>query len=57
LNGIAQTDANDVPVDYSRAIDITSKPVVSIEVDLSLGGTMVVAPSVTNIIIFEVTIN
>jgi uncharacterized repeat protein (TIGR01451 family) len=57
LNGAAQTDANDVPVDYSRAIDILSKPVVSIEVDLSQGGTVSVAPGSTNVIIFEVTIN
>ncbi len=57
LNGVIQTDANDVPVDYSRAIDILSKPVVSIEVDLSQGGAMSVLPGVTNVIIFEVTIN
>jgi len=57
LNGVAQTDANDAPTDYSRAIDILSKPVVSIEVDLSQGGTVSVAPGVTNVIIFEVTIN
>lgn len=57
LNGSAQTDANDVPVDYSRAIDILSKPVISIEVDLSLGGLVSVAPGITNVIIFEVTIN
>ncbi len=57
LNGAAQTDVNDAPVDYSRAIDILSKPVVSVEVDLSQGGTVSVAPGVTNAIIFEVTIN
>lgn len=57
LNAVAQTDANDAPVDYSRAIDILLKPVVSIEVDLSQGGTISVAPGVTNVIIFEVTIN
>jgi uncharacterized repeat protein (TIGR01451 family) len=57
LNGIVQTDANDVPTDYSRAIDILSKPVVSIEVDLSRGGSVSVAPGETNIIIFEVTID
>lgn len=57
LNGVAQTDANDAPVDYSRAIDILLKPVVSIEVDLSQGGTVSVAPGVTNVIIFEVTID
>jgi uncharacterized repeat protein (TIGR01451 family) len=57
LNGVAQTDADDAPVDYSRAIDILAKPVVSIEVDLSQGGTVSVAPGVTNVIIFEVTID
>jgi len=57
LNGAAQTDANDAPVDYSRAIDILSKPVASIEVDLSQGGSVSVAPSTTNVIIFEVTID
>ncbi len=57
LNGAAQTDANDAPADYSRAIDILSKPVVSIEVDLSQGGTVFVAPGITNVIIFEVTID
>lgn len=57
LNAVAQTDANDAPVDYSRAIDILLKPVVSIEVDLSQGGTVSVAPGVTNVIIFEVTID
>ena len=57
LNGATQTDANDAPVDYSRAIDILSKPVVSIEVDLSQGGLVPVAPGATNVTIFEVTIN
>ena len=57
LNGISQTDANDAPADYSRAIDILSLPVVSVEVDLSQGGTVSVAPGVTNVIIFEVTID
>jgi len=57
LNGVAQTDANDSPIDYSRAIDILSKPVISIEVDLSQGGSASVAPGTTNIIIFEVTID
>jgi uncharacterized repeat protein (TIGR01451 family) len=57
LNAVLQTDADDAPVDYSRAIDISSKPVVSIEVDLSQGGTVSVAPGATNVIIFEVTIN
>lgn len=57
LNGVTQTDANDAPIDYSRAIDILSKPVVSIEVDLSQGGTVSVAPGTTNVIIFEVTID
>lgn len=57
LNGAAQTDGNDAPTDYSRAIDILSKPVVSIEVDLSQGGAVSVAPGVTNVIIFEVTID
>ncbi len=57
LNAVAQTDAADAPTDYSRAIDILSKPVTSIEVDLSQGGTVSVAPGVTNVIIFEVTID
>ncbi len=57
LNAVAQTDANDAPADYARAIDILLKPVVSIEVDLSQGGTVSVAPGVTNVIIFEVTID
>lgn len=57
LNGIAQSDANDAPADYSHAIDIQNKPVLSIEVDLSQGGTVPVAPGVTNVIIFEVTID
>ena len=57
LNGAAQTDVNDAPLDYSRAIDILSKPVVSIEVDLSQGGAVSVAPGVPNVIIFEVTID
>jgi len=57
LNTVAQTDANDAPVDYSRANDILSKPVVSIEVDLSQGGTVSVVPGATNVIIFEVTID
>jgi len=57
LNGAAQTDANDAPFDYSHAIDILSKPVTSIEVDLSKGGSVIVAPATTNVIIFEVTID
>ncbi len=57
LNGAAQSDANDEPADYSRAIEILSKQVVSIKVDLSQGGAVSVAPSVTNVIIFEVTID
>lgn len=57
LNSAAQTDANDVPTDYSRAIDVLSKPVLSVEVDLSEGGAVSVAPGVTNVIIFEVTID
>lgn len=57
LNGVAQSDANDAPADYSRAIDILNKPVVSIEVDLSQGGSIFVAPGVTSVIIFEVTID
>ena len=57
LNAAVQTDADDAPVDYSRAIDVLSKPVVSIEVDLSQAGAVSVAPGVTNVIIFEVTID
>lgn len=57
LNGIIQTDASDAPTDFSRAIDILSKPVLSIEVDLSQGGAVPVVPGSMNTIIFEVTIN
>lgn len=57
LNGVPQTDISDAPVDYTRAIDISSKPVASIEVDLSQGGTVSVSSGATNVIIFEVTIN
>lgn len=57
LNGSAQTDAMDAPADYSRAIDILNKPVVSIEVDLSRGGTVSVPPGSNNTIVFDVTIN
>lgn len=57
LNAVSQTDVSDAPVDYSRAIDILNKPVVSIEVDLSLGGSVAVTPGSINIIIFEVTID
>ena len=57
LNGVVQTDANDAPTDFTRAIDILSKPVVSIEVDLSQSGAVSVTPGSTNTIIFEVTIN
>lgn len=57
LNGVLQTDSNDTPTDFSRAIDILSKPVLSIEVDLSQGGTVSVIPGSTNTINFEVTIN
>jgi len=57
LNGVAQTDADDAPVDFSRAVDILSKPVVNIEVDLSQGGTVDVVPGDLNVIIFEVTID
>ncbi|MBL4712684.1 MAG: hypothetical protein JKX75_09365 [Gammaproteobacteria bacterium] len=57
LNGVPQTDIIDLATDYSRAIDILSKPVVSIEIDLSEGGAVAVGAGVSNIIIFEVTIN
>ena len=58
LNAVAQTDDDDAPgTDFSRAIDITAKPVTSIEVDLSQGGTVQVSPGDTNTIIFEVTID
>jgi len=57
LNGVVQTDADDTPTDFTRAIDILSKPVVSIEVDLSQGGAVSITPGSTNTIIFEVTIN
>lgn len=57
LNGVVQTDADDASTDFTHAIDILSKPVVSIEVDLSQGGAVSVTPGSTNTIIFEVTIN
>jgi uncharacterized repeat protein (TIGR01451 family) len=57
LNSVAQTDVNDAPTDYSRAIDILAKPVTSIEVDLSQGGSVLIMPGVTNTITFEVTID
>lgn len=61
LNGVAQTDANDMPTDYSHArlsdADIFTKPVLSIEIDLSQGGSVAVVPGSTNTITFEVTIN
>ncbi len=57
LNGAVQTDAVDVPTDYSRAIDVLTKHVISIEVDLSQGGTVAVAPGSINTIVFDVTID
>jgi len=57
LDGIVQTDADDAPADYARAIDILSKPVVSVQVDLSQGGTVALPPGETRVIIFEVTID
>lgn len=51
LNGIAQTDINDSPIDYS---EFNGSDIV---VDLSLGGTVSVAPATPNVIIFDVTIN
>lgn len=57
LNGVAQTDTNDDPTDFSRAIDILSLPVASIEVDLGENNAVSVAPGVNNVIIFEVTID
>lgn len=57
LNGAVQSDLNDATADYSRAIDILAKPVISIEVDLSQGGVLAVSPGATNVIIFEVTID
>jgi uncharacterized repeat protein (TIGR01451 family) len=57
LDGIAQTDTDDAPADYSRAIDILSKPVASIEVDLSQGSTVSLLPGETHVIIFEVIID
>jgi len=57
LDGVAQTDIVDTATDFSRAIDISSKPVTSIEVDLSRGNTVSVAPGTTHIITFDVTIN
>lgn len=57
LDGVVQTDIVDPATDFSRAIDITSKPVTSIEVDLSQGGTVSVAPGTTRVITFDVTID
>jgi uncharacterized repeat protein (TIGR01451 family) len=57
LNGVAQTDLIDNPTDFSRAIDILSLPVVSIEVDLGQGNSIAVSPGTTNTITFEVTID
>jgi len=57
LNGAVQTDVIDDPVDFSRAIDILSLPVVSIEVDLGQNNSVSVAPGITNVINFEVTID
>ncbi len=57
LNGVAQTDLIDSPADFSRAIDILSLPVVSIEVDLGQGNSIVISPGSTNTITFEVTID
>ena len=51
LNGIAQTDVVDAPVDYSG---FNGSAIV---VDLSQGGTVSVAPSTPNLITFDVTIN
>jgi len=56
LNAVVQTDADDNPVDFSKAIDITAKPVTAIEIDLSQGGTVSVTPGDTHTINFEVTI-
>jgi len=57
LNGVVQTDLIDNPADFSRAIDILSLPVVSIEVDLGQGNSVAVSPGSTNTITFEVTID
>ena len=51
LNGIAQTDVSDTPADYS---EFNGSAIV---VDLSLGGTVSVAPATPNLITFDVTIN
>jgi len=56
LNGITQTDANDAPLDFSKAVDINAKPVTAIEVDLSQGGAVSIMPGENHVIIFEVTI-
>ena len=57
LNGVAQTDEDNIVVDYSRANNAPVKPITSIEVDLSENGTTAVAPGTSNTIIFEVTID
>ena len=51
LNGVAQTDANDTPADYS---EFNGNDIV---VDLSEGATISVAPGAPNLITFDVTID
>ena len=51
LNGAAQSDAADVPTDYS---EFNGNDIV---VDLSEGGTISVAPATPNLITFDVTID
>lgn len=54
LDSAVQTDAVDAPVDFS---DYNISNANSITVDLSQGGTVVIAPPATFIISFEVSIN
>jgi uncharacterized repeat protein (TIGR01451 family) len=51
LNGVVQTDASDVPTDFS---EFNGSNIV---VDLSQGGTVSVAPATPNRITFDVTID
>lgn len=57
LNGVAQTDEDNLLVDYSKANTFPVKPITSIEVDLSQNGSVSVSPGTTNTIIFDVTID
>lgn len=57
LNGVVQTDEDNLLVDFSKANTLPVKPITSIEVDLSENSSVAVSPGTTNTIIFEVTID